>query len=226
MNTIDRSKSNLKVKQRTKKKVEKNTFAKARRVIEKNIIKDANLIFGIDNGATGTTACVCSDYNYIDFQETPIIESYDYTQDVQKMNRVDFNVLKKWFEKHINFVSALYKTPIKIIVILERPMVNPQRFKQSGYALRAFEATLIVLEMLNLNYVIIDSKKWQHHFFGKDTTQVDLKKASKEKSFKILTEYEKDNIYDLDFKRMKDVLEKHKDGDGLLICYYTKEKLI
>lgn len=58
-------------------------------------------------------------------------------------------------------------------------MVNPQRFKQSKSALRAFESTIIVLELLGLNYIIIDSKKWQHHFFGKNTSQIDLKYESK-----------------------------------------------
>lgn len=226
MNTIDRSKSNIKVKQRTKKKIERTNISKTRRNIEQDNAKDSQLIFGIDNGATGTIACVCADYNYIDFIETPVKESYDYTKDVQKMNRVDTVQLLEWFKKHINFVQAFYKTAIKIIVILERPMVNPQRFKQSGYALRAFEATLIVLEMLKLNYIIIDSKKWQHYFFGKDTTQVDLKKASMKKSLEILTDYEKENIYGLDIKGMKQTLEQHKDGDGFLICYYAKNKLI
>jgi hypothetical protein len=39
--------------------------------------------------------------------------------------------LKNWLEKHIKAAKKLYKDEIKIIVILERPMVNPQRFKQS-----------------------------------------------------------------------------------------------
>lgn len=36
-----------------------------------------------------------------------------------------------WLKKHINYAKTIYKDEIKIIVILERPMVNPQRFKQS-----------------------------------------------------------------------------------------------
>ena len=106
-------------------------------------------------------------------------------------------------------------------------MVNPQRFRESGYALRAFEATLIILEMLKLDYIIIDSKKWQHHFFGKDTTQIDLKKESLKLSLNILTdEYEKDNIYELDISNMKKLINSHGDGDSLLMCRYVKEKLI
>ena len=38
----------------------------------------------------------------------------------------------------------------KILVVLERPMVNPSRFKASKSALRAYEATLIILELISI----------------------------------------------------------------------------
>lgn len=69
--------------------------------------------------------------NYIDYQETPIKECLDYTQEVQNMSRIDVLALEEWLKKHIKNAENLYKDEIKIIVILERPMVNPQRFKQS-----------------------------------------------------------------------------------------------
>lgn len=92
--------------------------------------------------------------------------------------------------------------------------------------MRAFEATLIVLNILQLDYIIIDSKKWQHYFFGTDTTQIDLKQASKNLSIETLTIYQKENKYDLNIKQMLDVVIKHGDGDSLLMCRYIKEKLI
>lgn len=223
---VDRSKSNLKVKQRTKKKQQKNEEAKLRRNVEKELVKGANLIFGLDNGTTGSIACIIPEKQYIDYLETPSFECNDYTQEVKKMRRIDIYVLKEWFEKHIKFAKKIYKNKIKVIVILERPMVNPQRFKESGYALRAFESTLITIEMLKLDYIIIDSKKWQHHFFGTNTTQIDLKKESKKLSLEILTKYEKDNIHELDISNMKKLIESHGDGDSLLMCRYTEEKLI
>jgi hypothetical protein len=101
-------------------------------------------------------------------------------------------------------------------------MVNPQRFKNSLIAIRAFEATIIAIESLKLQYIIIDSKKWQHHFFGKDTTQIDLKKASLNLSLDILTKHKKELIYDFD--HLSDLLIKHGDGDAFLICSYISEK--
>lgn len=224
--TIDRSKSNLKVKIRSKKKIFQNTEAKARRQKEKDICTNANVIFGLDNGVTGSLACKFTKFPYIDYIETPVIECNNYTQEIKKINRIDIITLENWFLKHINFGKTLYNDEIKVIVILERPMVNPQRFQQSLIAMRAFEATLIVLEKLNLNYIIIDSKKWQHHFFGNDTTQIDLKKSSENLSIEILTNLEKENLYELPISELKKSVKRHGDADSLLMCKYAEEKLI
>jgi hypothetical protein len=86
--------------------------------------------------------------------------------------------------------------------------------------LRAFEATLIVLELLELNYIIIDSKKWQHHFFGKDTTQIDLKETSKKLSLNILERY-KGKISDEEYEDLNKNIVKHGDRRqfvNLLLC--------
>jgi hypothetical protein len=220
---IDRSKSNLKIKQKTKKKKETNKLKINRRQVEKQLLENVNIIFGIDNGVTGTVACILPEYSdYIDILETPVIESENYTQDVQKINRINIKELSEWIKKHLNFAKKIYKDKIKSIVILERPMVNPQRFKNSLIAIRAFEATLITLESLELNYIIIDSKKWQHHFFGKDTTQIDLKRASLKLSLDILEQNKESKYYV--FEDLKKLLEKHGDGDAFLIGYYIKEK--
>ena len=80
--------------------------------------------------------------------------------------------------------------------------------------------------MLQLNYVIIDSKKWQHYFFGTDTSQIDLKKASKELSINIVQQYEKENKYELNIDKMINLISSHGDGDSLLMCQFAKEKLI
>jgi len=103
MKVIDRSKSNLKVKQRTKKKIEKNTLASNRRKSDKDLVLGSNVIFGIDNGTTGSIACLLvGQDNYIDYQETPIKECLDYTQEVQKMSRIDINRVR-------NVVKKTYK---------------------------------------------------------------------------------------------------------------------
>jgi hypothetical protein len=86
----------------------------------------------------GTVSCILPEHlDYIDIIETPVIESDNYTQDVQKINRINISVLTEWLEKHIKFAKKLYKNQFKSIVILERPMVNPQRFKQSRLCIKS-----------------------------------------------------------------------------------------
>ena len=100
-------------------------------------------------------------------------------------------------------------------------MINADRFKQSKNAARAFEATLIVLEMLNLknNYVIIDSKKWQHYFFGKNTILLDLKLESKNKAINYLN-----SINSQKYKNICEIMQAHGDADSFLICLFVFEK--
>lgn len=102
-------------------------------------------------------------------------------------------------------------------------MVNPQRFDASLNAVRAFEAILIIIEQLNLKYIVIDSKEWQHYFFGKDTVLLDLKLESKKYGIKTINEFKKENK---NYAEYLDVIESHGDADALLITKYGKEKLI
>lgn len=104
---------------------------------------------------------------------------------------------------------------------MERPMINADRFKQSKNAARAFESTIMVLEMLNLNenYIIIDSKKWQHYFFGKNTTLLNLKDASRDEGIKFLN-----SLSEKKYKNEIDIIQHHGDADSLLICKWAFEK--
>ena len=49
---VDRSKSNLKIKARTKKKVQQIEQNKSRKSQEIQLLTNANLIFALDNGTT------------------------------------------------------------------------------------------------------------------------------------------------------------------------------
>ena len=121
------------------------------------------------------------------FQKTFAIYENDYQKALQKIARIDWQKLKDWFLSIIviakNKLMEMGKKEdeIKIAVVIERPMINAERFKQSKNAARAFESTIMVLEMVGLkeNYIVIDSKKWQHYLFGKNTISLDLKAESK-----------------------------------------------
>lgn len=222
---IDKTKSNLNIKKHKRDSSKKRNINYSRRKKDEQKLKNVNIIFGMDNGSTGTLCClVKEDKDYINFIETPSFQELDYTQELQTINRIDLKKIKDWIENNINNVKKIINNDnIKCVAILQRPMVNPQRFKQSLHAIRAFEATLILLEMCNIEYIIIDSKKWQHYFFGKNTTQIDLKFESMKLGLNIINDIKQN---EKEKELMLNCIKKHGDADGLLISKYGMEKLI
>ena len=222
-------KSNLDIKNQKKKRKKVSSLIKKRRDDDLEKVLNSDIIFGLDNGATGTISCLIPyDKNNIKiyFEKTFSHVDLDYQKDINYIARIDWEKLKDWFNKIIkkaktNYIRKYNKEDIKISVILERPMINADRFKQSKNAARAFESTLMVLEMLELekNYIIIDSKKWQHYFFGKNTVLRDLKEASKNKGIEYLT-----NLNEKRYKNELNTIKQHGDADSLLICRWAFEK--
>ena len=222
-------KSNLDIKNQKRKRKKVSSLIKKRRVDDLEKVLNSDVIFGLDNGATGTVSCLIPyDKNDIKiyFEKTFNHVDLDYQKDINYIARIDWEYLKDWFNKIIkkaktNYIRKYNKEDIKISVILERPMINADRFKQSKNAARAFESTLMVLEMLELekNYIIIDSKKWQHYFFGKNTVLIDLKEASKNKGIEYLT-----NLNEKRYKNELNTIKQHGDADSLLICRWAFEK--
>ena len=209
---IDRTKSNLHIKEKKKKDSKIAAIKNERKKIRNDLISNANLIFGLDNGSTGTISCINKVDGTISFMKTPSRVELDYTQDIKYINRIDVVELKKWFETNISLMKDDNRF---IIVILERPMKNPTRFEQSISACRAFEATLIILEELNLKYIVIDSKQWQHYFFGKNTINIDLKLESMRKGLDVLKKNFKKQ-----YNEISEIIKNHGDADSLLICQY------
>ena len=222
-------KSNLDIKNQKRKRKKVSSLIKKRRDDDLEKVLNSDIIFGLDNGATGTISCLIPyDKNNIKiyFEKTFSHVDLDYQKDINYIARIDWEKLKDWFNKIIkkaktNYIRKYKKEDIKISVILERPMINADRFKQSKNAARAFESTLMVLEMLELekNYIIIDSKKWQHYFFGKNTVLIDLKEASKNKGIEYLT-----NLNEKRYKNELNTIKQHGDADSLLICRWAFEK--
>ena len=110
---------------------------------------------GIDNGVTGSIGIITetAGSSLTAFIPTPIRKVRDYTKEVQHFNRIDWRMLVE-------------NIPRDSIVLLERPMVNTKAFVATKSALRALEATLIALEMLDISYLFIDSKEWQREFIA------------------------------------------------------------
>lgn len=130
------------------------------------------MIMGIDNGTSGSI-CVIDENTckLVLHTPTPIKQTINYTKEIQKIKRIDPIKL-----------DQIVKQYMPIRAILERPMVNPTRFKTSLLAVRALEATLNVLELNNIPYEIIDSKEWQKHYIPHGTKKDDLKFVADQKA--------------------------------------------
>lgn len=153
---------------------------------------------GIDNGISGSIGIIYEDGTH-EFFKTPTNKAQDYTKAKQQVTRV----------KPLELTKILSKAGLGSMVILERPMVNPKMFKNSMSAMRCFEATITILETLNLPYEVIDSKEWQRDLLPKGTAGEELKKASLDMGNRL-------------FPNTK--LVNHPDCDGMMIAKYCKIK--
>jgi hypothetical protein len=69
----------------------------------------------------------------------------NYQKEINYIDRLDHNFLASWLKNIIKRAKKVYKDELKVIIILERPMVNPQRFDASLNAIRVFEAMLVII---------------------------------------------------------------------------------
>jgi hypothetical protein len=127
-----------------------------------------NNYVGIDNGVSGSIGVL--PHNGTPYWvPMPVRSELNYTKAKKNITRIDVVKLEKELERFAN---------LQVLVGLERPMVNPGRFQATASALRALEATLIVLERLGLPYRYLDSKEWQKTQLPSGLKGEELKKAS------------------------------------------------
>ena len=151
------------------------------------------VFIGIDNGVSGAITILSDTGEVLKHIKTPVKNCLNYTKAKAFHNRVDF--------KQLIHSIAGYENPFCMI---ERPMVNPMRFKASVSAIRCLEATEIVLEELQIPYQFIDSKEWQRALLPSGLVKEQLKKAA-------------DDVAKRLFPKLKVV-----NADSLLIAEYCR----
>ena len=163
------------------------------------------IYIGIDNGVTGSIGVLYED-DVVEYHKMPVKSELSYTKAKQWISRIDLDKLCNIFSKVM--LSGFVKDGSEIFVALERPMVNPMRFKATVSALRALEATLIAVEEMGFKYRYIDSKEWQKGMLPKGLKgEAELKKASMQIGKRL-------------FPQIK--FEGFKDADGILIAEWGK----
>jgi len=161
---------------------------------------------GIDNGISGSIGILTEDGG-AKFYHTPVMKLLHYTKQKQFFSRIDTEKLERLFRSFL-CPELTQVSLLSSFVFLERPMVNPMRFKATESALRAYEATLIVLERLRIGYRVIDSKEWQKQLLPTGIKgSSELKKAS--------LDIGKRTFPQIDFTGFT-------DSDGLLIAEYNR----
>lgn len=163
------------------------------------------IYIGIDNGVTGTVSIYDEKGNIHHFP-IPVISELSYTKKKQYITRINTQQLEQEL-RDLGIPDSIKKS----FCLIERPMVNPRRFKQSISAARALEATLIVLENLKIARQYIDSKEWQKMFIPSGILKLKSKKKSEEL---------KRAAADI-AKRLFPYIET-KDADSLLIMEYAR----
>ena len=155
---------------------------------------------GIDNGVSGTIGFIGNSIEPKIFH-TPVKKEQDYTKSKKLISRLDYS-------KFMDLFSGYNKNDI--VILMERPLVNPTRFAATSSALRCHEAELIMIETMGIKYMFIDSKEWQHLLLPKGIKGSDeQKKASLCIGNRLFPQF-------ADFK--------HKDRDGLLIAEYARRE--
>lgn len=155
---------------------------------------------GIDNGTSGTISVIGDDIE-TQIYHTPIKKEQNYTKAKKTISRLDC-------KKFLDIITQ--DKDADVVVVMERPLVNPTRFVATTTALRCFEAQLILVEMMKYRIIYIDSKEWQKEMLPKGVKGSDeLKKLSLDIGNRLFPQFR-------DFK--------HPDRDSLLICEFARRK--
>lgn len=155
---------------------------------------------GIDNGTSGTISVIGDDIE-TQIYHTPIKKEQNYTKAKKTISRLDC-------KKFLDIITQ--DKDAEVVVVMERPLVNPTRFVATTTALRCFEAQLILVEMMKYRIIYIDSKEWQKEMLPKGVKGSDeLKKLSLDIGNRLFPQFR-------DFK--------HPDRDSLLICEFARRK--
>lgn len=167
---------------------------------------------GIDNGVTASIAFILEN-GKAEIGQMPTVKQQNYTKAKQGITRIDTKRFYAWLLEVIGMVeqeSQSMNQAGQFMVIIERPMINPMRFKNSISAARALEAVLVTIESLNLPHCYIDSRVWQKELLPEGLQGPELKTASNDIGRRL-------------FPQIPDG-KKGTDKDALLIAEFARRK--
>lgn len=153
---------------------------------------------GFDNGVSGSLGIVPYTAINAQFYHAPVFSQLNYQKEAKNVTRIDGVAL-----------HAILAPVENGFAILERPLVNPAMFSATLSAVRAMEATLVILETLRIPYIFIDSKEWQKAMLPEGVKGDALKTASHDVGCRLFPEF-------------RSMFQKQGDADGILIAEYAR----
>lgn len=165
---------------------------------------DLPIFVGFDNGTTGTYGVVDGTGKAISFGETPVKTVRDYTLKIRHITRIDVLAVMRL----LHIFEALGN---KLVVVTERPLLNPGLLRGSVSAVRAYEALLVAVELSgHVMARTVDIRNWLTEYIPLSDIR-----NTKEDSARIGTEL---------FPQFADAIADHGDADGLLIAEYARRE--
>lgn len=161
------------------------------------------LYIGADNGVSGTIGWSgASRGSHVYGQiKMPVFSQLSYTKKEKHITRINHEQLS-------SMLSYLITLNEQVLLLLERPMINPGRWTASLSARAALEVTWLVIEQLKIPYIMIDSKDWQSELLPRGIKGAEnLKKASRQIGNQL-------------FPSVNCI----PDADGILIAEYARMK--
>ena len=163
-------------------------------------IKEYTHFVGLDNGVSSNGVALLGPDNLVRYEKLPTKNELSYTKEERHITRLDAPGFRK--------LLASWALPKETtLVVMERIMINPARFRASISAARCLEAELVIIEEFGLELEYVDSKQWQHLLLPGITGSDELKKASLVLAQKLYPQ--------IKFK---------KDGDSIMIAHWMKNK--
>lgn len=159
---------------------------------------------GIDNGVTGSIGWIFKGKPGL--IKMPVINVADYGKSGKRINRIDVKKLKQLLN---GFKAEAEQADQEIKILMERPfMGDATKIHAMLSSARAFEATLIVIEVLQIGFRVIDSREWQKVILPGIKGSPALKAASKQKAVEMFPELRTSFTI--------------SDADGLMIAEYLR----
>lgn len=166
----------------------------------------ARLFVAVDNGVSGTIGAVSEDLDWSIFMHVPTYSAREYMHSKERhMTHIDYDSLKKIF-------VSLSKIG-DLVVVTERPLVNPKLFKATMSGVRAHEILLAVLRSLGIElHDTWDSRSWQKEMLG-DFEKGESKPASERAGCLLAPEHSR-------------AIKKHGDADSALMALCLRKRVL